>query len=510
MERNLFTNIINSSSLYNKRVNEVAAVFSTTADVQNNMSSSSSSESDDYEDTDQLGKLEKLKSLRDQFNCEIQEERREFICQLRPLIINWTDELPNLHDIFRPVDIDWLLEESVRSNARFFESETTPFVQFVIDTGFKDEPKFDEDGKPLLRRTTPLHHAFNGQIIGSQRLRARIERGFTRTPLHCALQRQGEHREEVVELLLRSGADPNMVDKWGSTPLHVICQGKYEDDLVKFFFKVNDELKQKVLVDVRNHEGLTPLQLAVSNLLPDVVDVLLDRGADLTSFVFPTASVFAEKFGYYKIPGWFTNEYKLRMASGALIIVERLEKRGYVMGRDDALTIMHFFAEYELFKEPEYFDEGWFSDEAFAKEAKKILIIPTKLIDELGHDGEEVVRNPEESLERPSLSLYDLIRLHPEEAAKRLAYTDYFELWRPSKLWGLRQDSREACTTHLCEILTRGFFRRWALDPFMQLTRNQLPILCCDIIVKKLVNEDLFRVCLAAGGKTKGGSNEAK
>uniref|UniRef100_A0ABD2XCQ8 Uncharacterized protein n=1 Tax=Trichogramma kaykai TaxID=54128 RepID=A0ABD2XCQ8_9HYME len=55
---------------------------------------------------------------------------------------------------------------------------------------------------------------------------------------------------------------------------------------------------------------------------------------------------------------------------------------------------------------------------------------------------------------------------------------------------------------HLCEKLSRRFFRRYALDSFLDLTRYQLPILCCEMILdESLINKDLYHICLAAAGQ---------
>ncbi|CAB0043498.1 unnamed protein product [Trichogramma brassicae] len=198
------------------------------------------------------------------------------------------------------------------------------------------------------------------------------------TPLHLALIRG---HKKIVELLLRRGAGPNLANEEGETPLHTICQGDNDDDdLATMFFEINDELHVSVLIDAKDKEGRTPLQFAVANLLPRVVDVLLDRGADLSSFVFPASSYFGKDLENDRL------DSKPRLTFEAVAVVERLERRGYEPVRDDALTIMQFFAEH-----------GLFADKSSEFEA---------------------------------------------------------------------------------ELPSRGFFRRWALDCFLELTNDRLPILC--------------------------------
>ncbi|XP_023313712.1 ankyrin-3-like [Trichogramma pretiosum] len=122
------------------------------------------------------------------------------------------------------------------------------------------------------------------------------------TPLHLALK---EGWAKVVEVLLRRGASPNLANDGGHTPLHVICARDqfHADDLAEFFFKINDELNQRVQIDARDKLGRTPLQLALSNLGVYTVKSLLNRGVDLSNFVLRNSSQFDERFqsGLYKI-----------------------------------------------------------------------------------------------------------------------------------------------------------------------------------------------------------------
>ncbi|CAB0040309.1 unnamed protein product [Trichogramma brassicae] len=288
------------------------------------------------------------------------------------------------------------------------------------------------------------------------------------TPLHVALEYS---LKVTAEILLRRGVDPNITNAEGLTPLHVICKRDYNDDLMEMFFNINGEKNQIVQIDARDKKGRTPLQYAVANFGPHMVEFLFDHGADLSGFDFPSESDFDEKY-HLRIDN-YDSIIKLRLASGALACVERLEKRGYELDRSDALTIMNVLVNEYIFEKPMNLDESWYDDERFARETKEIEI-------------------------RPGLSFYDFIRSPPEEATKLLTYMEYFDFAPIIISLYYRNQLLEASIAHLCEMSSRRFFRRWALDPLMEVTHYRLPILCCEMINMNLMNEDLWRVCWAA------------
>ncbi|CAB0038137.1 unnamed protein product [Trichogramma brassicae] len=419
--------------------------------------------------SDNQRKLETLKSLRENVNWEIEGERRGLLNQLYALVENWTDQLPNLREIFRAEEIDWLLSAAVSDNHE--NEDKRRFVEFVASTGYKDEPKVDKDGKPLLNRTTPIHLAgrikysyliltqlfriynrfdvnyvdelgmthfhvackcdsytsaaekflkfgqdpnchppplheaiagynnfailhllksgadpnladaegltplhkickrFNSDIIPvsmlfiisdekHQLVKVDPLDKFGRTPLHYALMIEW-HKKKIVQLLIKiKNATPNLADVDGLTPLHLICQRNFEEeDLVELFFEMCDEKHHLVPVDPLDNRGRTPLHYAVTSLLPNTVDFLLNRGADLSKFVFPTER-FKIWFGYYY-------DCKLKLASGAMGVVENLERRGYELDQNNVLMIMKWYAKYGLFEKSEELEKYLYNDEEF-------------------------------------------------------------------------------------------------------------------------------------------------
>uniref|UniRef100_A0ABD2WLM6 Uncharacterized protein n=1 Tax=Trichogramma kaykai TaxID=54128 RepID=A0ABD2WLM6_9HYME len=264
--------------------------------------------------------------------------------------------------------------------------------------------------------------------------------------LHLVLQSKRFKIFNTVELLLKKGADPNLANNEGLTPLHMICKKNVEElycdvnDLVELFLRMSNDRHQILQVNAYDEKGRTPLQLAVANLKPDVVRALLNYGADISNFVFPTESDFEiEEFEkkHYGI------NFKLRLASGVLPVIELLENRGYKLNRSDAVIIMKLLLKLRLFeKSADVKKDCWYDDEKFVKEAEEVMI-------------------------NPSLSLNDLIRLRSEEAAKLFTHRDYLKLVRSDNLWKLPKGPRESCTAHLCEIMSREFIQRWTWDPFL-------------------------------------------
>ncbi|CAB0041189.1 unnamed protein product, partial [Trichogramma brassicae] len=491
------------------------------------------------------------------------KKERYDVQQLYSLISDWDGPLPNLRGILQGEEIERLLVECVNfTGGREYNYPGQIIIEFVVRSGYRDQPAVGIDGEPLKYRTTPIHHAarhlfVNRNIVirelfkiydrfdvdytdefgythfhvacesGSADVVAKfleagqdpdcLVPGTEDRPLHLAPL---GNSKQVVAALLRAGGNPNSTNVDGMTPLHMICKINDEYSLIDEFFtvgddeldqkiqqrrdrgrvfvetrrrpqldqqgradcsaclpskgrrqlgedaliKICDEVGRKLLFDDGDEEGRTPLEVAVASLYPDLVDMLLDHGASLSCFVFPTFAHFAERL---KLCRLHEDNSKLRLASGALCCVERLERRGYKLNRRDALTIMKLFTREKLSLSADL-EQSWYDDAQFAVDAKKIML-------------------------KPDLSLCELVRLREEDVEKRLTYMDYFELAHSDRLCNFSVISRKACTLNLCEKLSRGFFRRYALDAFLELKGDHYPELSCERLLENLKNKDLHR-----------------
>ena len=94
------------------------------------------------------------------------------------------------------------------------------------------------------------------------------------TPLHLATKARAR---DVVQLLLVRGADPNMADGIGWTPLHYAAI--YSQDALRLLLDKGADPNKE------NENGMTPLHLAAEEWEhiyggKDVVQLLLEGGAD--------------------------------------------------------------------------------------------------------------------------------------------------------------------------------------------------------------------------------------
>jgi ankyrin repeat protein len=79
---------------------------------------------------------------------------------------------------------------------------------------------------------------------------------------------------DVVELLVKAGAEVNKPDSHGQTPLRVAARNG-RTDIVKFLLSKGAE------VDTKGNDGATPLEHAASKGHLDIVKLLVEKGANI-------------------------------------------------------------------------------------------------------------------------------------------------------------------------------------------------------------------------------------
>ncbi|XP_023315909.1 uncharacterized protein LOC106653721 isoform X2 [Trichogramma pretiosum] len=295
------------------------------------------------------------------------------------------------------------------------------------------------------------------------------------SPLHLTLYHD---RKSSTELLLRAGADPNLANSIGWTPLHALANrdgGDDEDDTTRTFFKILAQRGKEVAVDARDDLGRTPLECAVASLKPNVVDALLEHGrADLANFRFPRQVYFSKWLR--RSVGESRLCLVLRAASGMMAVMERLKRHGYPFDHAKVLFILKLSGLHGLFNAPPEANERWHEDERFQRFAKTIAI--------------------------RGLTLHALLHTRAEDATKLVSYEEYARLAKSPGFAELPEECQTACAKHLCAKLTRKFFLAWATECLMRVAPSEMSqevkLQLCERMLKPFRNAILYHVCLAA------------
>jgi len=177
-------------------------------------------------------------------------------------------------------------------------------VKLLLDSGVDPNMRNDRDGKTALHYAvvrdnfmvvllleagadpdiaddsgeTPLHvaaHVGNYEAVKlflNYRVSLELkDEYFGRTPLHWAAM--GWHAD-IVWLLLLRGADPNVQDGIGHTPLHLAVKTKPCVDVAKILLEAGAD------PNIQDAYGRTPLHYAVFHDNPRIISLLLRYGAD--------------------------------------------------------------------------------------------------------------------------------------------------------------------------------------------------------------------------------------
>lgn len=148
------------------------------------------------------------------------------------------------------------------------ESVPTPSTQKQHDVASKASEVITAES-PLAKAATRGNIAEVKELL-DKGANPNVFDALGRTPLHMAVF---YNHPKTTALLIARGADVNAKDRIGMTPLHaaVLVGSTQEVDLL---------LANKAEIDAVANSGLTPLHLAAATGRPQLVKLLIQRGAN--------------------------------------------------------------------------------------------------------------------------------------------------------------------------------------------------------------------------------------
>jgi ankyrin repeat protein len=198
------------------------------------------------------------------------------------------------------------LDSAVQGSRLGKDKEALEVAELLIAKGADVNAKNNERKKPFKRNATeynniydrmqysgrpdknntPLHRVAitswedMAKLLLSNGADANVKNSEGSTPLHYTASRttgSRRNRTGMAELLLANGADVNAKDNDGQTPLHWI--GGYEsDDMVKLLIINGAD------VNAKDNEGKTPLHWMIARYgSDDMVELLIANGADVNA-----------------------------------------------------------------------------------------------------------------------------------------------------------------------------------------------------------------------------------
>ncbi|KAL7293342.1 hypothetical protein TKK_0013113 [Trichogramma kaykai] len=382
--------------------------------------------------------------------------------------------------------------------------------------------------------------------------------GLGNTPLHLAL---ASDSRKTVGWLLKHGADPNLANEAGETPLHVICKREQDDDeaLLKVFLKSCSDNNRTVLMDARDNEaGDTALHSALRRGHAKLAESLLRGGADPSSLnqrgQSPLHAICTTRRNDGSLLRIFLEicdelgllgQLKLDAAdsrdrSPLQYAVARLKPRAVEALLQRGADVASFrFPGLDLF-----FDDSEEEDEDGDVDLKSKhvrvsgALVVAELLVNAGHqldrrDAATMMElyarsglfeermvfdlcNDEDFIKKsleiamtdaePKFSLRDFFVLasRPREITEKITYFECYEFIANSqKLSAMNSRQKAACLVRICEKMWRVFFHRFAVDCYWELNSYRYPLVRCERVTERLPTEDLYRLCTIAANDDK-------
>ncbi|CAB0042695.1 unnamed protein product [Trichogramma brassicae] len=376
------------------------------------------------------------------------------------------------------------------------------------------------------------------------------------TPLRLAL---ASDSRKTVRWLLKRGADPNLANEAGESPLHLICKREEEDETLLFMFikscSVND---LDLRIDVRDDEGDTPLHSALRRGHARLAELLLRNGAD------PSSANDQGQTPLHAICETHRNDGSLlrvfldvcdelgrrpkldaadsRGRSPLQYAVARLQPRAVEVLLERGADVASF-----RFPGRDIFGHGGAAREDNREEyvdlrarhahASRALVVAELLVNagyrldrrdavtmmhlyaRLGlfksralvldrRDSEDLIAKSLQIEMRdgePKCSLHDFFApsLKAREIGGKITYVQCYEFMNSQKLSAMNSRQEAACLVRVCEAMWIVLFHRFAVDCFWELKSDKYPIDSCEKVVGRLSVEDMYHVCLIAANDDK-------
>ncbi|KAL7288784.1 hypothetical protein TKK_0016763 [Trichogramma kaykai] len=308
---------------------------------------------------------------------------------------------------------------------------------------------------------------------------------------------QNEVGSELVETLLKYGADPNAKDDDGNSPLQlaVLC---YNYDVVKVLLDYGAHVQSidflKKFWDYNDHIPWVEATLKFLRIL----ELLQNKGFEMNEF----AELKILKFLIQPEESYTTKKIEKILEYGSLMqfqrFFDRIRQKQYSENMEIDFLELHTRLSHHLLTVK---IGKMFIDKKINDCLEKILEYLKKVADiDFQYDYEK--EKIEEEIEyiktikiKDDVSLHDVCICSPNEACHLLKNSEY---WSVINSDDFKNNCRYVSITikgYIIKSLIRKFSLAAGLEPLMLLTRSNLPLLFCEKVIKYLGNEDILSVC---------------
>ncbi|XP_014222189.1 ankyrin repeat, PH and SEC7 domain containing protein secG-like [Trichogramma pretiosum] len=237
------------------------------------------------------GIVKKIKKLKEHVVWPAYKERSGFLSKIIPMVKEWKHSLPNLEEIFSNEEIGVLLIDAINISVNDERFDTIDscvnFVKFIARCGYIDESEEHKykhrftpvhDSIQLLRKLDSFESDRESNVVETmgRGVRHRCQLSERRDPVQRRKELYEHYSDFVNDLLnMFPRFDINYSDSEGLTHLHVASAFGCYYVVEQFLEHGHDPNKC-----VWEKTGDTPLHLAIRYGHLDVVQLLLDSGAD--------------------------------------------------------------------------------------------------------------------------------------------------------------------------------------------------------------------------------------